>query len=82
MCPNYDINAFVAYDDKYYFNGIASIIVAFAGTNPLSITDWIDDLDTIKIGYPLSPVNECNDCNVHKGFYSTYAAIRRNLMEY
>ena len=57
---DYDVHAFVAYEPTYN-----EIIIAFEGTEPLSITDWIDDLEYHEIQYPLS--SAC-DCEVHKGF--------------
>ena len=63
---NKDANGFVAYDSV-----TPAIIIAFAGTDPLSIEDWIDDIDTIKVKYPAP---DCN-CSVHQGFYDTYKAV-------
>jgi predicted lipase len=65
-------NGFVGYD-----HDINTIIVAFSGTNPVSITNWIDDLDFFKInfsGYGTSVVN-CTGCEVHEGFYKTYMSV-------
>lgn len=53
------------------------IIVAFSGTNPFNIQQWIDDLDFFKTSYPY-----CSGCNVHEGFYKTYLSVKdqvRNL---
>lgn len=61
-----DANGFVAYEPV-----TPSIIIAFAGTDPLSIIDWLDDIDTIKVKYPAP---DCN-CSVHQGFYDTYKAV-------
>eukprot|EP00483_Globobulimina_turgida_P005396 UN05406 len=65
---NYNSHAFVGYDSVHKV-----IIVGFAGTDPLSITNWIDDIGFVQIQYPLS--TNCN-CYVHKGFYETYNAVR------
>jgi len=59
-----DANGYVAWDPKQ-----SAIIIAFSGTDPLSILNWIDDLNTIKVDYP------CSGCKVHQGFYNTYQAI-------
>jgi len=59
-----DANGFVAWDPKQ-----SAIIIAFAGTDPASILDWIDDIDTFYTSYP------CSGCEVHQGFYTTYQAI-------
>jgi hypothetical protein len=61
----YDANGFVGYDAD-----ANEIVVSFSGTNPLSIRDWIDDIDTVKVSYPY-----CSGCEVHKGFYDTYSSI-------
>ena len=68
---NYSTHAFVAYEPT-----MPEIIIAFTGTEPLSIQDWIDDLTFEKIPYPLS--NQCN-CQVHKGFYESYAVIKDQI---
>uniref|UniRef100_A0A6B2LEG4 Fungal lipase-type domain-containing protein n=1 Tax=Arcella intermedia TaxID=1963864 RepID=A0A6B2LEG4_9EUKA len=47
------------------------IIVAFTGTNPLSIKNWIDDIDTIPTSY-----SACSGCAVHEGFYHTYLSVQ------
>eukprot|EP01083_Nonionella_stella_P212658 767743_1 len=57
------------------------IIIAFEGTEPLSITDWIDDLEYHKINYPLSDCGTKPACQVHKGFFDTYNTIRGPLWE-
>jgi hypothetical protein len=38
-----DANGFVGYDAA-----AKEIVVSFSGTNPLSIENWIDDIDTVK----------------------------------
>jgi hypothetical protein len=64
---NQDANGFVAYDPT-----VPCIVVAFAGTDPLSIENWLDDLDTIAISYPACA---SQGCKVHQGFYDTYMAV-------
>ncbi|ETO06966.1 hypothetical protein RFI_30426 [Reticulomyxa filosa] len=54
-----DANGFVAYDPT-----IPCIVIAFAGTDPLSIEDWLDDLDAVKTPYPACAAQ---GCEVHKG---------------
>lgn len=61
-------NGFVAFDPHGDSNG--NIIVSFAGTDPLSISNWIDDLDTVSVPYPT-----CSGCMVHEGFYGNYNAV-------
>jgi hypothetical protein len=53
------------------------IIVAFSGTNPFDVAQWIDDLAFFKTPYPY-----CSGCYVHQGFYKTYLSVQdqvRNL---
>jgi len=73
---DYDIHAYVAYNPD-----VPEIIVAFEGTEPLSITDWLDDLEWRKIDYPLSDCNSDPPCQVHRGFYNTYEQIRLALWQ-
>ncbi len=62
-----DANGFVAFDSD-----ANEILVSFSGTDPLSIQNWIDDIDTIKTDYP-----HCSStkCQVHEGFYKTYLSV-------
>lgn len=52
------------------------IALAFTGTDPFSLLDWIDDIDTLKYSYAL-----CKDCKVHKGFYDTYEQLRMQVLD-
>ena len=65
-----------------YTSDLNRIVVAFAGTDPLVIKNWIDDIDTVKIpfkGYsPGAPVN-CSACSVHRGFYRTYMSVQTQV---
>mmetsp|Transcript_21549 Transcript_21549/g.28061 ORF Transcript_21549/g.28061 Transcript_21549/m.28061 type:complete len:271 (-) Transcript_21549:188-1000(-) len=78
-----DGNGFVGYT-----NDTNTIVISFAGTNPLSIQDWIDDIDFIQTdfnGYGNINVDDCTDCEVHKGFYETYMSIAdqvHNALDY
>jgi hypothetical protein len=64
-----DGNGFVGYD------GTANeIVVAFSGTDPLSIRNWIDDLNFFKTAYPY-----CDGCEVHEGFYKTYLSVQDDV---
>jgi predicted lipase len=62
-----DANGFVAYDKD-----ANEIVVSFSGTDPLSIQNWIDDLDFIKTDYPYCASTQCQ---VHEGFYRTYQSV-------
>eukprot|EP01040_Poterioochromonas_malhamensis_P010694 gene10694-11650_t len=66
-----DANGFVGYDSD-----ANEIIVSFSGTNPLSIQNWIDDLDFFQTAYPY-----CSDCQVHRGFYNTYLSVDSQVKE-
>jgi len=74
--PVYDIltnaNGFVGYDGDS-----ETIIVSFSGTDPLSIRNWIDDIDTIKVAYGYK---SCG-CEVHQGFYNTYLSVQSQVLE-
>ena len=70
---DHSVHAFVAYEPS-----MPEIIIGFAGTEIFDLTDWIDDIDYTKIDYPLSNCDD-TDCQVHKGFYETYASIREEL---
>jgi hypothetical protein len=63
-------NGFVGYDPS-----ANEIVVSFAGTNPLSIKNWIDDLDYFKTTY-----GHCSTCSVHRGFYESYLAVNSDIM--
>lgn len=66
-----DANGFVGFDV-----GTSSVVVAFAGTDPLSIQNWIDDLDFFKTPYP-----GCEDdgCKVHEGFLATWQSVQTQV---
>jgi len=67
----YDANGFVGYDTIE-----KAIVVSFAGTDPLSITNWIDDIDFIYTSY--SPCAS-EGCYVHQGFYDTYLSVQSQI---
>jgi len=62
-------NAFIGYSTQDN-----SVVLAFAGTNPLSIKNWIDDIDFIKTKF-----DACSGCEVHAGFYGTYLSVRSQI---
>lgn len=64
-----DGNGYVAYDPD-----ANEIIVAFSGTDPLSIRNWIDDINFVKVDYPY-----CAGCEVHKGFYNTFQSVQEQV---
>lgn len=64
-----DANGFVGYDSD-----ANEVIISFAGTDPLSIANWIDDLDFIKTDYPY-----CDGCQVHEGFYKSFNSVKDDV---
>jgi hypothetical protein len=67
-----DGNGYVAMD-----HDANEIIISFSGTNPISIRNWIDDLDFIQTSYPLCP----SGCKVHQGFYDTYKSVNDQVID-
>ncbi|EAS05198.1 lipase family protein (macronuclear) [Tetrahymena thermophila SB210] len=53
-----------------------AIIVAFRGTIPWSLTNWVTDIDTQKTSYPL-----CENCQVHQGFYKQFDLLKGQLKD-
>ncbi|CAM9526756.1 unnamed protein product [Discosporangium mesarthrocarpum] len=51
------------------------ILVAFAGTDPSSIRNWIDDLEVFPAGHVYESEG-CVGCKVHMGFLATSYAIQ------
>lgn len=64
-----DGNGYVGYDAA-----ANEIVVAFSGTDPLSIRNWLDDLNFFKTKYPY-----CDGCEVHEGFYNTYLSVHDDV---
>ena len=48
------------------------ITLSVAGTDPLKLKDWIDDLDFFKTAYPFCEEYGDEACEVHEGFLDTY----------
>lgn len=48
-----------------------TIVVSFAGTDPISITNWMSDLDFQFVDY-----SRCGGCKVHRGFLLAYQSAR------
>jgi len=67
-------NGFIGCNTNGEGGGEPFIIVSFSGTNPISIKNWIDDIDTGKVAYPA-----CSGCEVHLGFYNTYKSVQTEL---
>ncbi len=72
-------NGFVAYDALDGPRG--AIYVSFAGTDPLSIRDWIDDIDFVHEAVQYYTDNGCSGCEVHSGFYAAYDSVRSQVLD-
>lgn len=78
VCANHPgVNATTVYKSGTNANGFVAyvpernqVMVAFAGTDPLSIKNWIDDIDTLMTGY-----GACSGCEIHEGFLRTYNSV-------
>ena len=72
---------FVAYDAS-----VDRIILSVAGTDPLKLKDWIDDLDFLKSTYPYCEEYGDEPCEVHEGFMATYECakdvVRSTIKDY
>jgi hypothetical protein len=66
----YNIQGFTMYNPKNNY-----IILSFRGTEPTSIKNWIDDIDFVMTDFYY-----CNNCKVHKGFYTSYDSVRNDTM--
>jgi len=64
-----DANGFVAWDPIE-----EAIVIAFAGTDPLSLENWIEDIDVILVNYPA-----CTSCQVDQGFYNAYQSVEDDI---
>jgi len=67
-----DAQGYVAFEPS-----LDAIVVAFRGTNPLSIRNWLDDLSFAKF----DNYSGCQPCGVHGGFLRTYNSIRPGIMD-
>ena len=65
-----DANGFVGYEKHSN-----QIIVAFAGTEPTSKKNWIEDFD-----FPLVDFNICTKCKIHNGFYLSYLSVSKTII--
>lgn len=70
--PKLNIQAFVAYDPD-----APAVWVSFRGTSPLSLKDWLDDLDFTKVSY-----DACSSqgCKVHKGFLQSFQSVKDRIL--
>ena len=68
-----DQNGFVAWDP---FEGPSgSIVVSFTGTDPLSLQNYLDDLDFVPVDYPL-----CAGCKVDQGFWTNWRNVQAKVL--
>lgn len=54
------------------------VVVAFRGTNPLDIKDWIDDIWYFPVK---GPYDGCSGCEVHQGFYDSYLRLSTQMYD-
>jgi hypothetical protein len=82
------VTATVVYDKQRKVTGCVgycadtnSIIIAFSGTDPLSIKNWIADLSLLMCDYtpPTGSSNSCEGCKVHQGFYEGYLSVQEQV---
>ena len=69
-------NGYVAYDSD-----TDRIILSIAGTDPLKIKEWIDDLNFVKTAYPLCSTYGEEPCEVHEGFLAAYELAKVEVRE-
>lgn len=52
-------------------NARDQVVITFRGTQPLSLEDWLTDLDIAHVDAP----DLCKDCTVHAGFNYAYSIL-------
>lgn len=62
---------FLAYNPKSNI-----IYVVFRGTEPTSISNWLNNLKFFKIKY-----SYCSDCEVHLGFYESFLRVKDDVLK-
>mmetsp|Transcript_3962 Transcript_3962/g.8325 ORF Transcript_3962/g.8325 Transcript_3962/m.8325 type:complete len:296 (-) Transcript_3962:143-1030(-) len=73
---SYTFNGFVAYDSD-----VDRIVLSIAGTDPLKLKDWVDDLDFLKTEYPLCEEYGGSKCEVHEGFLGSWEIAKDEVAE-
>jgi len=76
---------------QYYYNSTGNnagysainhdheeILLVFRGTDPLSLKNWIDDFEFIKLDYDWPPFVQ--SARVHSGFWASYMHLKAQLM--
>lgn len=58
--------------------GRTRVVVTFAGTDPKSIKNWIDDLEAAPIAHPYGE-SDCQDCKVHRGFLAAFQVVQEQV---
>ena len=64
----------LAYLSHNYKDNIINIV--FRGTEPWSITNWINNLDVLRKKYVF-----CEGCEVHSGFYDSYLNLEPEVLK-
>jgi hypothetical protein len=52
------------------------IYVVFRGTEPTSISNWLNNLKVLKVNYAY-----CQECQVHKGFYEAFLNVKEDMLK-
>lgn len=66
-------NSFVAWDPFEGPNG--SVVVAFTGTDPLSLENYLDDFNFAPVDFPF-----CKGCLVHHGFLKNWRNVQDKVL--
>ena len=67
-------NGYVAFDSS-----TNQIVLSIAGTDPLNIKEWIDDLNFFKTNYDLCEEYGDSKCEVHQGFLAAYDLAKEEV---
>lgn len=59
-------------------SGRPRVVVTFAGTDPKSIKNWIDDMEAAQIAHVYGE-GDCQDCKVHRGFLAAYEVVQEQV---
>lgn len=82
--PGFQMTQFLqGVNDTYGFVGVnvveSQIVVAFKGTNPKNLANWITDLSTTLVPYTLI-ASAPAQAQVHQGFYDAYRSMRAPML--
>jgi len=69
-----NVKAYAGYDDD-----VARAVVAFRGTDPRSLENWMENLDAMHANAPEAKAND-GAGRVHAGFQDAYESVRKGLI--